>query len=162
MSIQIRCQRAVRSAGVEPASAATARSCGHNGDLVRFFVAVLVGGAAVGALMPGMPAFELLSRASLLRTLLLLLAGLLIGIVVVHRGWLAAAAAYTVGVTLWMVLYLRPSPPWAPSDNWFIDTWISFVGTQLAGTLLFTAIGYIGERVARVIPGQLRGHPQAR
>ncbi len=97
-----------------------------------------------------MPAFELLSQAALLRALLLLLAGLLIGAVIPRHGWLAAAAAYAVGIALWVVLYLRPSPPWAPSDNWSIETWVSFAGTQLAATLLFVAIGYVGGRVARI------------
>ncbi len=61
---------------------------------MRFFAAVLVGGVAFGALMPGMPAEALLSRWSLLRVLVLVLVAFLIGLVLPRRGWIAAAAAY--------------------------------------------------------------------
>jgi len=124
-------------------------------NAVRFFAAVLIAGAAFGALMPGMPAFEMLSRASLLRVpslvlVALVILALVIGLVIRRRGWLAAAAAYVVGIALWIVIYLRPSPPWAPSDVWYLETWITFVGTQLAGALLFAFIAYIGSRIARL------------
>jgi len=71
-------------------------------NVVRFFAAVLIGGTAFGALMPGMPAFELLSKAPLLYVLSLVLVALVIGLVVTRRGWLAAATAYVVGIALWI------------------------------------------------------------
>lgn len=74
-------------------------------DLVRFFGAVLIGGAAFGALMPGMPAFELLSKAPLLYVLSLVLVALVIGLVVTRRGWLAAATASFIGIALWVGIY---------------------------------------------------------
>ena len=124
-------------------------------NAVRFFAAVLIGGAAFAALMPGMPAFELLSRASVLRVpslvlVALVILALVIGLVIRRRGWLAAAAAYVVGIALWIGIYLRPSPPWAPSDVWHLETWITFVGMQLVSALLFAGIAYIGSRIARL------------
>ena len=119
---------------------------------MRFFAAVLIGGAASGALMPGMPAFELLSRASLLRALSLVVVALVIGLVVTRRGWLAAATAYVIGIAFWLAIYVHPSPPWAPSDNWSVLTWLyDVVGVGLAGALLFAFIAYIGSRIARLV-----------
>lgn len=120
-------------------------------NAVRSFAAALIGGAAFGALMPGMPAFQWLSQSPPLRVLSLVLVALVIGLVVTRRGWLAAAAAYVVGIALWILIYLRPSPPWAPSDVWFLETWITFVGTQLGIALLFAGIAYIGSRTARLV-----------
>ena len=118
---------------------------------MRFFAAVLIGGAVFGTLMPGMPAFQGLSQAPGLRVLSLVLVALVIGLMVTRRGWLAAAAAYVVGIALWIVIYLRPSPPWAPSDVWFLETWITFVGTQLGFALLFAGIARIGSRTALLV-----------
>lgn len=120
-------------------------------NAVRFIAAVLIGAAAFGALMPGMPAFELLSKASLLYVLSLVLVALVIGLVVTRRGWLAAATAYVLGIALWIVIYLRPSPPWALSDNWHVETWLYIVGSGLAGALLFACIAYIGSSIARLV-----------
>jgi hypothetical protein len=122
----------------------------HVLNVVRFFAAVLIGGAAFGALMPGMPAEALLSRWSLLRVLALVLVALAIGLVV-RRGWLASATAYVIGIALWLALYVHPSPPWAPSDNWSVFTWLyNVVGVGLAGALLFACIAHIGSRIARL------------
>ena len=119
-------------------------------NAVRFFAAVLIGGAAFGALMPGMPAELLLSRWSLLRVVALVAVALAIGLVVTRRGWLASATAYVIGIALWIGI-LRPSPPWAPSDNWSVFTWLYNVGgVGLAGALLFAGIAYIGSRIARL------------
>ena len=113
---------------------------------------MLVGGVVFGALMPGMPAAALLSRWSLLRVLALVLMAFLIGLVLPRRGWIAAAAAYVVGIALWLGSYVHPSPPWAPSDNWFLETWLYNVGGMgLAGALLFALIAYLGSWLARVL-----------
>jgi hypothetical protein len=118
---------------------------------VKLATTVLIGGAAIGALMPGMPAFELLSGASLLRVLCLVVVAVAIGLVLTRRAWLAAGAAYVVGIALWVALYLRPSPPWAPSDNWSIETWLyNVLGPALGGALLFAAIAYISGRIAHL------------
>jgi len=118
---------------------------------VRFFSAVLVGGAAFAALMPGMPAFDVLSRWSVARVAALVLVGLVIGLVHPHRGWLAAATAYIAGIALWLGVSVHPSPPWAPSDNWSLETWLSnVVGVAVAGAILFAFIAQLGSRLARV------------
>ena len=108
---------------------------------------VLAGACAVALLMPGMPAFTLMARtADSLRLLILVAIALLIGVAANHRGWLAAGAAYVLGIALWTVVYLRPSPPWAPSDNWTIGTWIFFVLQSVVfGAVLYALLGLIGS-----------------
>lgn len=108
---------------------------------------VVTGACAVALLMPGMPAFALMSRtADSLRLPILVAIGLLIGVLASHRGWLAAGAAYVLGIALWTALYLRPSPPWAPSDNWTIETWTFFVlQSVVIGAVIYAVLGLIGS-----------------
>ena len=115
---------------------------------------MLLGGTAVGALLPGMPAFELLSRSSLLRTTVLILIPFVVGLAVMRRGWIAAAAAYVFGVVLWVGFYLRPAPPWAPSDVWFLATWISFILQTAVVAALFGLLGFVGGRVRAIFRGR--------
>jgi hypothetical protein len=98
-------------------------------------------------MMPGMPAFTVVGRTGdSLRLLILVAVALLIGYVTGDRGWLAASAAYVLGIVFWTVVYLKPSPPWAPSDNWTIETWSSFVMTTvLFGAVLYAIFGMIGS-----------------
>jgi len=98
-------------------------------------------------MMPGMPAFTLMARtAEALRLSILVVIALSIGAIVGGRGWLAAGAAYVVGVALWTVVYLKPSPPWAPSDNWNFETWIFFmIQTIAVGAVLYAIFGMIGS-----------------
>jgi hypothetical protein len=128
-----------------------------HGRRLKSSLAVLVGGATVGALMPGMPAFELATRAPVPRALQVLAVALVVGLVVGRRGWVAAAAAYGIGIALWIGLYLKPSPPWAPSDVWFLATWTSFGLTVLVGVLLFAVVGFAGEWIASAVFSRLTG-----
>ena len=119
---------------------------------MRFFAAVLIGGTAFGTLMPGMPAFQRLSQAPGLRVLSLVLVAVVIGMVVTRRGWLASATAYVTGIALWLGIYVHPSPPWAPSDNWSAMTWLyNVVGAGVAGALLCAILAYIGSRTERLV-----------
>ena len=120
--------------------------------MTRSLVAVFIGGGAVGLLMPGMAGAQLLSQVpSWTRMASLILIPLLIGFAVGRRGWLAAAGAYVFGMAIWVGVHLRPSPPWAPSDVWFPETWILFiVGTVMTGTLLFAMLGGIGSWLFRL------------
>ena len=85
------------------------------------------------------------------------LVAFLVGFVVVRRGWLAALAAYVLGVALYVGFYLRPSPPWAPSDNWDLLTWTSFVLTILPLTIGSAIVGSIGSWVRRASSTSRRG-----
>jgi hypothetical protein len=63
-----------------------------------------------------------------------------------------------LAVALVIGLYLKPSPPWAPSDNWFLATWTSFGLTVLVGVLLFAVVGFAGEWIASALfPPPLAG-----
>lgn len=125
---------------------------------------MLAGGAAIAALLPGMPASELLSRArvpGLLPTLLVLAVALGVGILAGWRAWLAGATAYLVGIALWVALYLKPSLPWSPSDVWSLDTWIGFALTNvLVGAVVCAVLGSIGAWLARRVLSRLRSQPQ--
>jgi hypothetical protein len=49
-----------------------------------------------------------------------------------------------------MAFYLRPSPPWAPSDNWNVETWSMFVAMQLLPWTLVAALaGALGSWMRR-------------
>lgn len=72
-------------------------------------------------LLPQMPLFLAIGRtAPIAPNVLIALVAFVCGAVVIHSGWIAAAAAYVIGLAMWIFFYLRPSPPWAPSDNWTI------------------------------------------
>jgi hypothetical protein len=133
--------------------------------LKRWPLAVLVGGLGIGALLPGMPAGEVLSRArvaALVPALLVLAVALGVGVVAGRRALVAGAAAYSVGVTLWLWLYLKPSPPWSPSDVWFLGTWIEFAFTNvLAGAVVCAVGAAIGAWLERAVVARLaRAQPE--
>lgn len=121
---------------------------------MRFVITVIVGGLGVGALLPQMPIYLALNLAPAPAYALIALLAFLVGATVSHRGWLAAGAAYLIGVALWIALYLRPSPPWAPSDNWGIETWIGFALNQvLVPTVVAGGLGAIGNWTGRAMVG---------
>jgi Na+/proline symporter len=102
--------------------------------------------------MPQMPGYQVLSSAPALPPLLLLLLAVVIGVLVRPRAWLAAASAYLIGVAVWVVVWLRPSPPWAPSDNWFLEAWVQFLLTNvLLPTLIFAAAAGIARFLATAV-----------
>jgi hypothetical protein len=47
---------------------------------------------------------------------LLALIAFLVGFVVRRHGWLAALVAYLIGLAIWVVVDIRPTPPWMPTD----------------------------------------------
>ena len=111
----------------------------------------------MGALLPQMPIYLALGLAPAPTYALIALLAFLVGAVVGHRGWLAAGAAYVIGVALWIALYLRPSPPWAPSDNWGIETWVGFALNQvLVPTVVAAGLGALGSWTRRAMVGLRR------
>lgn len=119
---------------------------------MRFVAAVVIGGLVSGLLMPQMWASEWLSSTPALSWIALLgIVPLAVGAVARDRGWAAAAAASLLGLVLWVGLYLRPSPPWAPSDNWSVQTWGMFVVTWLPWVIVAAVLGAIGGWTSRSI-----------
>lgn len=105
---------------------------------MRPAIAILIGALAVGLLRGQMYSGVLrpdASRPALLDQVITLgsvaLIAFLVGFVVERRGWLAAALAFVVGVGLWVVVELKPSPPWVPTD----------VGGTLEAVVLLSVIG---------------------
>lgn len=118
---------------------------------VRSIAATIIGALVIAVLLPGMPAFELLPQLAFLRTPLVIIVGLFIGLSGTQRPLLVGACAYVLGVALWTVLTLRPSPPWLPSDNWSIGAWGAFVaGTVITGAVLMAMVAYVGNRIRRL------------
>ena len=87
--------------------------------LVQPLIAVLVGAVAFAVFISkarsGFP--ELGTPTPVLGWVLqlgsLALIAFLVGFVVKRRGWLAASGAYVGGVVLFVLVDLRPTPPWA-------------------------------------------------
>lgn len=93
-----------------------------------------------------MPAFLFVERsAGSLRLFVLVGIALAIGFLAGRYGWLAAGGAYVVGIALWTLLYLKPSPPWAPSDNWGEETWLGFAASTVFGVVLYALFGIVGS-----------------
>jgi len=121
---------------------------------VRSLIAIPIGALAVGLLRSQMYSGVLRpheSRPPLLDLMLQLgavaLVAFLIGFVVKRRGWLAAALAYVGGVGLWVVVELRPSPPWVPTDvggTWEAVTLAAVIGGSWSA--LFGAAGSFAAR----------------
>jgi hypothetical protein len=66
------------------------------------------------------------------------------------RGWRSAISAAIVGMFLWFVVELRPSPPWEFSDAGGFWTWVMFlVGNVLPVALASAALGALGGWLAR-------------
>jgi Na+/proline symporter len=125
-------------------------------------VLVTVGaGVCVAALLPQMPVHRLLADVPALASALLFLVAVAVGILTTRRAWLAAACAYLLGFAVWVVTWLRPSPPWDPSDVWYIEKWVQFLLTNglisaaifatAAAVAHFTAIS-VGRRLSRQTP----------
>lgn len=90
---------------------------------MRSLIALVIGAAAVGVYLGQARSGVLSPQASRPALLdaaiqfgLLALIAFLIGFVVIRRGWFWALAAYLFGLALWVVVELRPSPPWVPTD----------------------------------------------
>jgi len=110
---------------------------------------VLIAGVVIGLFMPEMPGARLAANVPTL-PIVLVLVPVLVGLFVRRRGWVASSAALLVGVALWVALYLRPSPPWAPSDNWNAETWAMFVARQIIPwTLVAAVLGAAGSWMSR-------------
>ena len=126
--------------------------------VTRSVIATLVGAAAVavycdqsyaGVLRPqaSIPA----PVASLIHFGLVAVIAFLVGFIVKHRGWLAAFVAYLIGLSVWVVMDIRPSPPWVPTDVG--GTWEAILLNALVGGLWSGLVGGVGGWAARA-----RGH----
>ena len=67
-----------------------------------------------------------------------------------RNGWLWALAAYLVGLALWVVVELRPSPPWVPTDVG--GTWEAVGLRALIGGVWSALSGAAGSLTARATP----------
>jgi len=94
-------------------------------------------------------------------SLLLLVVAVTIGTLANRRAWLAAGCAYLVGATLWVAWLrpfattwaLRPSPPWAPSnDVWSTEGWLPFLLVNvLVGAFMFAVVAAAAHLIARAV-----------
>lgn len=123
---------------------------------MRSLIAILVGALAVGLYRGQMYSGILRPHES--RPLLLdqslhlgviALVAFLIGFAVKRRGWLAAALAFVGGVGLWVVVELRPSPPWVPTD--VRGTWEAVILLSAIGGLWSALFGGAGSFAARAM-----------
>ena len=77
-----------------------------------------------------------------------------IGFAAGKRGWLLALAAYFLGICLWVVIELRPSPPWASSDVWGWNQWListlTVIPSGAAAALVGAAGGWVRVRRLRL------------
>lgn len=121
---------------------------------MRSFIAILIGAVAVGvfigqtysgALRPQASMPLLLQQALQLGSFALI--AFLVGFVVKRRGWLAASAAYLLGLALWVVVVLRPSPPWVPTD--VEGTWVAVILGAIIGGPWSALAGAAGSWAAR-------------
>lgn len=137
---------------------------------MRTSAAILVAAAAVGVFMGQ-------ARSGAVRTLfeqvpgllaqglppgLLALIAFLVGFVVIRRGWLAASGAYLLGIALWVLVDLRPSPPWVPTD--VQGTWLAVALVAAIGAPWSALFGLAGTwaahrtRRASSLPSQTAKH----
>ncbi len=123
---------------------------------MRNLIAILVGALAVAFLRGQMHSGVLRpheSRPALLDQVITLgsvaLIAFLIGFVVKRRGWLAAALSFVIGVGLWVVVELRPSPPWVPTDVG--GTWEAVALLSALGGLWSALFGAAGGFAARAM-----------
>lgn len=123
---------------------------------MRSLIAILVGALVIGLyrgqmysgiLRPHESRPLLLDQA--LHLAVITLVAFLIGFVVKRRGWLAAALAYLVGIALWVVVDLRPSPPWVPTD--VRGTWEAVILSAVVGGLWSALLGAAGSLAARAV-----------
>jgi hypothetical protein len=126
---------------------------------VRSALIIFGAGACVSLLMPQMPAYQLLSSAPAWSAVLLLLVAVAIGVIADARAWFVAACSYLLGVAVWVVAWLRPSPPWTPSDNWFLATWLQFLlANVLLPMLIFAAMAMAAHAIVRVVTRRREHH----
>ncbi len=77
----------------------------------------------------------------------LALIAFLVGFTVTRRGWLAASGAYVAGVALFVLVDLRPTPPWVPTDA--RGSWEAVIGMLSIGAPWSAVGGAAGSWVAR-------------
>jgi len=122
--------------------------------VTRFVIATFIGAAAVavywdqsysGVLRPqaSIPA----PVAALTHFGLVAVIAFLVGFIVRRRGWLAAVVAYLTGLSVWVVVDIRPSPPWVPTDVG--GTWEAILLNALIGGLWSALVGGVGSWAAR-------------
>ncbi len=129
---------------------------------MRSALIILAAGVCVSLLMPQMPAYQLLSSPPATpawSAVLLLAVAVAVGVVADARAWFVAACSYSLGVAVWVVAWLRPSPPWAPSDNWFLATWLQFLlANVLLPMLLFAAVAMAAHAIVRAVTRRTEHH----
>ncbi len=117
---------------------------------MRFAVVAILGAIVIGVLIS-----QNWHRPSPTWLGLLGLTAVAVGFAAGWRGWLAAFTACTIGMASWLVIELRPSPPWSPSDVWGPMTWLSFLlGNVLPVALGAAALGGLGGWLVRFSPGR--------
>lgn len=117
-------------------------------------IAILVGAAVVAVYLDQAYSGVLRPQASIPALLdgaihfgLVALISFLVGFTVKRRGWLAASAAYLIGLSLWVVVDLRPSPPWVPTDVG--GTWEAVALRAVIGGVWSAFSGAAGTWIAR-------------
>jgi hypothetical protein len=123
-------------------------------ESMRSAIALIFGAAAVGLYLGQARSGVLSPQASrpalveaALHFALLAFISFLIGFVVRRRGWLWALAAYLIGLALWVIVELRPSPPWVPTDVG--GTWEAVGLRALIGGVWSALSGAAGSWAAR-------------
>ena len=121
---------------------------------MRTLFAILVAAVAVGVFMGQ-------ARSGAIRTLFaevpvvlapglhlgsIALIAFLVGFIVNRRGWLAASSAYLLGIALWVLIDLRPSPPWVPTD--VEGTWVAVMIAAAIGAPWSALCGAAGSWAA--------------
>jgi hypothetical protein len=120
---------------------------------MRSVIAILIGAAAVGIYLDQVYSGVLRPQqsptllASAIQFGLVALIAFLVGFTVTRRGWLAASMAYFIGLSVWVVVDLRPSPPWVPTDVG--GTWEAVFMWALIGCLWSALFGGAGSWTAR-------------
>lgn len=121
---------------------------------MRSVIAILVGAAAVGIYMDQAYRGVLRPQAAIPPLLdtaihfgLVALIAFLVGFVVRRRGWLAALVAYLIGLAIWVVVDIRPTPPWIPTD--VSGIWLAVFVRAITGGLWSALAGAVGSWVAR-------------
>jgi len=121
---------------------------------MRSVIAIVIGAAAVGIYLDQVYSGVLRPQQSIPAPLasainfgLVALIAFLVGLTVTRRGWLAASVGYFIGLFVWVVVDLRPSPPWVPTDVG--GTWEAVFMWALIGCLWSALFGGAGSWTAR-------------
>lgn len=123
--------------------------------MTRYLLATMLAGAAQGWIRIESHAGVLRQLSAvipqwvetLLSTGLLVLIALAVGVVTAPRGAICAFFGFITGIALWVVLYLRPSPP-ETSDVWGYEQWGSFILSLLPTTIIATGLGALASWLA--------------